>query len=170
MPMTLFGRHNPLASPAEQLKVLTGPVGCPPFERRLDHAGLFPLRASGMTVLQINVGKLCNQTCRHCHVDAGPDRTETMSKETAQHCMAALGKTDIPTVDITGGAPELNPIFSLARQASSCARPSCGGSLQSVCVAASLPSRSCRVSNRPPRRNHRVAAGLSCRSDRCSTG
>jgi radical SAM/Cys-rich protein len=72
---------------------------------------LFPLRATGITVLQINVGKLCNQTCRHCHVDAGPDRMESMTRETAEQCVAALAATDIPTVDITGGAPELNPQF-----------------------------------------------------------
>jgi len=62
-------------------------------------------------VFQINVGKLCNQTCRHCHVDAGPDRKEIMSRETAELCITALAGTDIPTVDITGGAPELNPNF-----------------------------------------------------------
>lgn len=111
MPLTLLGRQNPLASPAEQLRLLTGTLGCPPFERRLNQAGLFPLHATGITVFQINVGKLCNQTCRHCHVDAGPDRTETMSKETAELCLAALARTDVPTVDITGGAPELNPNF-----------------------------------------------------------
>ncbi len=111
MPLTLLGQKNPLASPTEQLKVLTRSVGCAPFERRLNQAGLFPLHATGITVFQINVGKLCNQTCRHCHVDAGPDRTETMSKETVDLCLAALAKTDIPTVDITGGAPELNPNF-----------------------------------------------------------
>jgi radical SAM/Cys-rich protein len=111
MPLTLLGRHNPLASAAEQLKVLAQPSAHPPFEMQLDRAGLSPLRATGITVFQINIGKLCNQTCRHCHVDAGPDRLETMSLETAKHCVTALAKTDIPTVDITGGAPELNPHF-----------------------------------------------------------
>jgi len=84
---------------------------CPPFQTPMRQAGLDPLHATGITVFQINVGKLCNQTCRHCHVDAGPDRKETMSRETAGLCVAALAKTDIPTVDITGGAPELNPNF-----------------------------------------------------------
>ncbi|MBP8153841.1 MAG: arsenosugar biosynthesis radical SAM protein ArsS [Nitrospira sp.] len=111
MPLTLLGEHHPLASVSEQLKLLADTNGYSPFEARLDQAGLFPLRATGMTVFQINVGKLCNQTCRHCHVDAGPDRTERMSRETAELCMQALAKTDIPTVDITGGAPELNPNF-----------------------------------------------------------
>ena len=77
----------------------------------MQEAGLHPLRSTGMTVLQINVGKLCNQTCRHCHVDAGPDRIESMSRETAECCIQALAQTEIPTVDITGGAPELNPNF-----------------------------------------------------------
>lgn len=111
MTLTLLGQQNPLASSAEQLKRLTEGSTYPPFEQQLQQAGLFPLHATGMTVFQINVGKLCNQTCRHCHVDAGPDRTESMSRETAELCIAALAQTDIPTVDITGGAPELNPNF-----------------------------------------------------------
>jgi radical SAM/Cys-rich protein len=111
MPLTLLGQQNPLASPQEQLKVLQESGPHPSFEAQLDRVGLSPLRATGITVFQINVGKLCNQTCRHCHVDAGPDRPETMSLETAEHCMNALAKTAIPTVDITGGAPELNPHF-----------------------------------------------------------
>ena len=111
MALTLLGQQSPLSSPAEQLKRLGTITSTPPFDRQLDRIGLLPLRATGITVFQINVGKLCNQTCRHCHVDAGPDRTESMSRETAELCMQALAKTDIPTVDITGGAPELNPNF-----------------------------------------------------------
>jgi radical SAM/Cys-rich protein len=91
--------------------MLAHTTACEPFETSLCRAGLFPLTPTGITVLQLNVGKLCNQTCRHCHVDAGPDRTERMTRETAELCIAALAKTDIPTVDITGGAPELNPNF-----------------------------------------------------------
>lgn len=111
MPLTLLGRSDPLASPAEQLRILDHPSGPSPFELRLRQAGLFPLHATGITVLQINMGKLCNQTCRHCHVDAGPDRPESMSRETVEQCLDALAQTDIPTVDLTGGAPELNPHF-----------------------------------------------------------
>jgi radical SAM/Cys-rich protein len=81
------------------------------FESALDAHALAPLRATGFDTLQINVGKLCNQVCRHCHVDAGPDRTEVMTRETMQQCLDALAKTSIQTVDITGGAPELNPDF-----------------------------------------------------------
>ena len=83
----------------------------PLFEDKLRTAGLFPLTATGISVFQINVGKLCNQTCRHCHVEAGPDRKERMTRETAELCMDALAKTSILTVDITGGAPELNANF-----------------------------------------------------------
>jgi len=111
MSLTLLGRNNPLASPTEQLRLLSRPQNCLTFDQQLTGAGLFPLHATGLTVLQINVGKLCNQTCKHCHVDAGPDRTESMSRETAEDCIKALAMTDIPTVDITGGAPELNPHF-----------------------------------------------------------
>ena len=111
MTLTLLKRKNPLASSAEQLRHLAETRSCLPFESRLEQVGLFPLRATGITVFQINVGKLCNQTCRHCHVDAGPDRPEQMTRETAELCIRALAQTDIPTVDITGGASELNPNF-----------------------------------------------------------
>jgi radical SAM/Cys-rich protein len=84
---------------------------CAPFQTRMAAAGLAPLTATGVQVFQINVGKFCNQTCRHCHVDAGPERTEQMTHETAELCIRALARTDIPTVDITGGAPELNANF-----------------------------------------------------------
>ena len=110
MPLTLLSRQDPLASCKEQLRILDQTT-CLPFEARLAEAGLTPLCATGITVFQINVGKLCNQTCRHCHVDAGPDRREVMSKEIAELCIEVLGQTAIPTVDITGGAPELNPHF-----------------------------------------------------------
>ncbi len=83
----------------------------PSFDDALESAGEHPLHATGIDVLQINVGKLCNQTCGHCHVDAGPDRREVMGRETAELCMAVLAASEIPTVDITGGAPELNPQF-----------------------------------------------------------
>ncbi|MBL8176528.1 MAG: arsenosugar biosynthesis radical SAM protein ArsS [Bryobacterales bacterium] len=65
------------------------------------------LHASAIEVLQINVGKVCNQRCEHCHVDAGPHRRETMSRQTADLCLDVLQRYPIPVVDITGGAPEL---------------------------------------------------------------
>ncbi len=108
---TLHARSSPLASPAEQRRLLADTAACPPFEEATGQVGLDPLLATGIRVFQINLGKLCNQTCRHCHVDAGPDRREMMSRETAQACLDALAATDIPIVDITGGAPELHPDF-----------------------------------------------------------
>lgn len=111
--MSLLSTGHPLASPKAQLRVLEErrPRAGKPFEQALAESGLYPLKATGIRVLQINVGKLCNQSCRHCHVDAGPDRREIMSRQTAELCIAALAGTDIPVVDITGGAPELNPNF-----------------------------------------------------------
>ncbi len=69
------------------------------------------LRAATVDTLQVNVGKLCNQACRHCHVDASPKRTEIMTRETAEAVIGAVRRFRIPTLDITGGAPELNPSF-----------------------------------------------------------
>ena len=65
----------------------------------------------GIEVLQVNMGKYCNLACIHCHVESGPHRTELMSRETVDAVLRFLGRTKIPTVDITGGAPELNPTF-----------------------------------------------------------
>ena len=88
------------------------------FEEKLVQVGRWPLRAAGIDTLQVNVGKLCNQTCRHCHVDAGPTRTEIMTREMAELVVEVLRRHDIATVDITGGAPELNPNFEyLVREA-----------------------------------------------------
>ena len=111
MPRTLTGQGHPLALASEQLKILRPEGRFRPFEAALAGHGLAPLRAAGLHVLQMNLGKMCNQTCRHCHVDAGPDRREEMSRETMEQCLAALAKTAIPTVDLTGGAPEMNPHF-----------------------------------------------------------
>ena len=110
--LSLSARSHDLSSPSAQLRVLENPDSAlPPFDDKLDEAGLHPLTATGIEIFQINVGKLCNQTCKHCHVDAGPDRREIMSRETAELCMQAVEKTGAHTVDITGGAPELNPSF-----------------------------------------------------------
>jgi radical SAM/Cys-rich protein len=109
---TLQARGAPLASAAEQLRVLAAAdVPGADFDARLAGCGLQPLRAQGIQVLQLNVGKVCNQTCHHCHVDAGPTRTEEMTRATAELALRVLAATAIPTVDITGGAPELNPSF-----------------------------------------------------------
>ena len=81
-----------------------------PFAERLARDGVIMTRAA-ITVLQLNVGKMCNQTCRQCHVDAGPHRREIMTLETVDRVLDWLALTGIQTVDITGGAPELTPHF-----------------------------------------------------------
>jgi radical SAM/Cys-rich protein len=108
--LTLLRKGSPLADPLNQRRVLGGDTHRR-FEQALADSGLWPLRAATLRVLQVNVGKLCNQTCRHCHVDAGPERREVMSRETMQLCLDVLAKTNIPVLDITGGAPEMNPHF-----------------------------------------------------------
>ncbi|MFT5118477.1 MAG: radical SAM/Cys-rich protein, partial [Kiritimatiellia bacterium] len=72
----------------------------------------FPPISRGATqVLQVNLGYLCNLSCTHCHVNAGPTRTEMMSKETIDHVLAYIDAQQIKTLDLTGGAPEMNPYF-----------------------------------------------------------
>jgi radical SAM/Cys-rich protein len=114
---TLRSRRSPLAEPRRQIKILERvslghlPTGGN-FEAALGAGGLGALTAGRIEIFQINLGKLCNMTCRHCHVDAGPDRwREVMARETVDACLAALDRTDAHTVDLTGGAPELNPNF-----------------------------------------------------------
>lgn len=111
MPRTLQGQGHPLAIAGEQQRILRPAGRMGPFEAALEASGLLPFRALGIETLQMNLGKLCNQTCKHCHVDAGPDRTEIMTRSTMETCLKALAATDIPRVDLTGGAPELNPQF-----------------------------------------------------------
>jgi radical SAM/Cys-rich protein len=81
------------------------------FEDALTSSGLFPLRPTALEILQVNVGRRCNQTCRHCHVDAGPDRREVMPRDVFEAVLSFLERHRIPTLDITGGAPELHPDF-----------------------------------------------------------
>ena len=105
---TLQKRHAPLSSAATQRARLHALPLARPFEDALADAGLYPLRPTRIEILQINVGRKCNQTCRHCHVDAGPDRTEMMPDAVVDRCLEIIEGTDIPVVDITGGAPELH--------------------------------------------------------------
>ncbi len=110
---SLRARGSPLAPPLAQLRLLeTLPLQAGSFEGALAACGWSGLRPAALEIFQINVGRLCNMTCRHCHVDAGPDRVaENMDRETIDLCLAALDRTTAHTVDITGGAPELNPHF-----------------------------------------------------------
>jgi radical SAM/Cys-rich protein len=105
---TLQKRHDVLSSGIVQQSILARVPLEQSFEESLEEAGLYPLHPTGIEIFQINVGKKCNQTCRHCHVDAGPDRTEMMPDDVVDRCLEIIEGTDIPTVDITGGAPELH--------------------------------------------------------------
>jgi radical SAM/Cys-rich protein len=95
----------------EQRKIINNESGITPFDEVLDKSGLHPLTATGVEVLQINLGRMCNQMCKHCHVDAGPDRKEIMTTKIMEKCLEVLDETKIPVVDLTGGAPEMNPNF-----------------------------------------------------------
>jgi radical SAM/Cys-rich protein len=114
---SLRARGSPLASPVRQIEVVgavdlaASPHGGD-FARALAAHGWETLRPEAVGILQINLGKLCNMTCRHCHVDAGPDRADAvMDRETVEACLRALDRVGAATVDLTGGAPELNPHF-----------------------------------------------------------
>lgn len=82
-----------------------------PFDDALKSCNLYPLRASAIATLQVNLGKKCNQACHHCHVEAGPNRAEMMEDAVMDRCLAVLKAERIPLVDITGGAPEMHPRY-----------------------------------------------------------
>ncbi len=102
-------KHN-LSETENQLHLLRE-AGLTSFRDKLKESGLYPLKPTQLEIFQINVGKMCNQVCKHCHVDAGPDRKEIMTRETMQLCLDAIEKSGCHTVDLTGGAPEMNPDF-----------------------------------------------------------
>ena len=111
--LSLKRQGSALADPSMQLSVLESHdcIEIPSFESTLTNHHLPKLTAQSVETLQINLGKLCNQVCTHCHVDAGPDRREIMTRETLEACLDALRNSAIQTVDLTGGAPEMNPNF-----------------------------------------------------------
>lgn len=108
---SLKARASNLADTKYQLTILNQshdtPSAIPPFASKLSA----PLRPQKTTVLQLNLGRLCNQSCAHCHVDAGPDRTEVMPMAIMDKCLGLAVKHGIDTIDITGGAPEMTPGF-----------------------------------------------------------
>ncbi|WP_335964913.1 arsenosugar biosynthesis radical SAM (seleno)protein ArsS [Galbibacter sp. PAP.153] len=112
---SLHKRANELAKTEKQLEILSNGIFAngelPTFKQKVKKAGLPALRPKQLEVLQINVGYMCNQVCSHCHVDAGPDRKEIMTKETMQQCLDVIKTTKAHTLDLTGGAPEMNPNF-----------------------------------------------------------
>lgn len=108
---TLLNTRSPLAEPSAQRARLESLPLPRSFDAATAAGGHRPLRATAPAVLQVNVGRRCNQACHHCHVDAGPDRREVMPDAVLDDCLRLLAHTDIPTLDITGGAPELHPRF-----------------------------------------------------------
>ena len=112
---SLHAQKHALAVSSYQLKVLNPVVENHQhfisFSDALSKNDLFPLKPVPLEIFQVNLGKMCNQTCAHCHVDAGPDRKEIMTKETLELCLEILQNTNIQIVDLTGGAPEMNPNF-----------------------------------------------------------
>ena len=109
---SLKHRGNALANASEQLVVLTPEQNSLRFAEKIRETGIEKLTADTIEILQVNLGKLCNMTCEHCHVDAGPDRREIMQRDDIDACLAALERyPQIKTIDLTGGAPEMNPHF-----------------------------------------------------------
>lgn len=113
---SLKAEHNLLADAQHQLEIIehgqNADYALVPFQQKMEENNLFPLKPLQIETLQINVGKMCNQVCKHCHVDAGPDRKEIMTQETMQSCLEVLkNNPELKTVDLTGGAPEMNPNF-----------------------------------------------------------
>ncbi len=112
---SLKARHNALAETNKQLAILNGGIfergELPYFKDKIAATGHTPLRPKKLEILQINVGYMCNQVCEHCHVDAGPDRKEIMTRETMRLCLSVIQNTGAHTLDLTGGAPEMNPDF-----------------------------------------------------------
>jgi len=96
------------------MAALSDSLSSPQFDATLARHGIGALSRKSPTTLQVNVGKLCNQACHHCHVDAGPRRTERMTRETAERVVEVIAASSrVGAVDITGGAPELNPNFAM---------------------------------------------------------
>lgn len=116
--VSLLSKRSPLTSPGEQLRELNdlsikiGPTESGIFFNDIEDAGWNSFKPERLDIFQINLGKLCNMTCAHCHVDSGPDRTEeNMNRETVDECLDAIRRSGAKVVDLTGGAPELNPHF-----------------------------------------------------------
>ncbi|PSL07974.1 arsenosugar biosynthesis radical SAM (seleno)protein ArsS [Cecembia rubra] len=108
---SLKAQNHPLSNTQYELQLLESQKTGISFSEKLAECGLYPLLPTQIEILQINLGKMCNQVCKHCHVDAGPDRKEIMAFETMQECLEVIKKHDVGTVDLTGGAPEMNPHF-----------------------------------------------------------
>jgi radical SAM/Cys-rich protein len=112
---SLHKRNSELAQSNRQVEILSNGIfrkgELPTFKQKISETNQFPLKAKKLEILQINVGYMCNQVCEHCHVDAGPDRKEIMTRETMMQCLEVIKNSGAHTLDLTGGAPEMNPDF-----------------------------------------------------------
>ncbi|SHE82121.1 radical SAM/Cys-rich domain-containing protein [Psychroflexus salarius] len=112
---SLHHRKSLLAKAENQLEHLSNGVfktgELPTFQAKIANSGYEKLKPKKLEILQINLGYMCNQVCSHCHVDAGPDRQEIMTKETMIDCLNVIKNSGAHTLDLTGGAPEMNPNF-----------------------------------------------------------
>lgn len=112
---SLKARKDDLSSPENQLEFLSNGIfkkgELPLFKEKIAESGKYPLKPKKLEILQINLGYMCNQVCSHCHVDAGPDRKEIMTLVTMKQCLEVIKNTGAHTLDLTGGAPEMNPNF-----------------------------------------------------------
>lgn len=111
---SLKARASELSDTQRQLDHLSNGIfsnQLPTFEARLAQSKMPPIKPKKLEILQMNIGYMCNQVCAHCHVDAGPDRKEMMSRETLELCLDVLKRTEVTTLDLTGGAPEMHPDF-----------------------------------------------------------
>ena len=110
--LSLVAERHPFAGTDEQLRRLRTLPIIKSFDAAIGETSFGPrLHATGIEVFQINVGRKCNQACHHCHVDAGPDRTEMMPDDVVDASLRVLEASSIPSFDITGGAPELHDRF-----------------------------------------------------------
>jgi radical SAM/Cys-rich protein len=112
---SLHAKHSELSNTEKQLEILSNGIfksgSLPTFSEKIKQSNQFPLKPKKIEILQINVGYMCNQVCAHCHVDAGPDRKEIMTIKTMKQCLDVIKNTGVHTLDLTGGAPEMNPNF-----------------------------------------------------------
>lgn len=113
---SLHARNSEFSNGRFQLQVLNGnnknKIQFGSFKNKIRSFGKDQIRPEKINTIQINIGKLCNQSCAHCHVDAGPDRkVENMDRITLEKCLDIIKYHEFEKVDITGGAPEMNPNF-----------------------------------------------------------
>ena len=103
---SLKAQKSELSNTQRQLEILSNGIfqngKLPTFRQKLKEHSLPQIQPQKLSILQINVGYMCNQVCAHCHVDAGPDRKEMMTRTTMEECLTVMETNQIETVDLTG--------------------------------------------------------------------